>query len=153
MGRNRCFEIDHPVFKLLEPHWYRTLPLNAAARDIIGPSIVFDLIGLKGDQPYQLIEYAFNNFHFADCCIPINLSKRGSPIEELETDKFKNYPYTKKLHHMGATIRRFVKSILDLHSDEEMFDKLPADNRVKFWSHEVQNAGKMPTFPTIETRD
>jgi len=72
VAANRCFEIDHPVFKLLEPHWYRTLPLNAAAREVV-PSIIFDLIGLKDQQPYDLNQYTFEKFNFTDCYIPTDL--------------------------------------------------------------------------------
>ena len=149
VAANRCFGIDHPVFKLLEPHWYRTLPLNAAARDVLVPSIIFDLIGLKDQQPYKFIQHAFNNFHFTDSYIPADLPKRGFPIAELDTDKFKNYPYAKNMNLMWSTIRKFVKSMLDLHSDDVLF----GNGRIAAWCSEVQNAGKIPTFPTIKTRD
>ncbi|KHN97024.1 lipoxygenase [Metarhizium album ARSEF 1941] len=43
--------LDHIGHKLLEPHWYRTLSLNAAARStLVPPPIIKDLVGLKPDS-------------------------------------------------------------------------------------------------------
>ncbi len=100
VAANRCFEIDHHVFKLLEPHWYKTLPLNAAARDTLVPKIVFDLVGLRGEQPFNFIRHAFDSFHLTNSYIPTDLAKRGFPIDELENTKFKNYPYAKNMIHV-----------------------------------------------------
>ncbi len=151
VAANRCFEITHPVFKLLEPHWYRTLPLNAAARDTLVPSIVFDLVGLKGEQPKNFIRHAFDSFHFTDSYVPTDLAKRGFPIEDLEKDKFKNYPYAKNMIHMWRGIRTFVKSMIDLHYEADA--QVSNNDRIRAWCHEVQNAGQIPTFPTIKTKD
>ncbi len=65
VAANRVFPVDHVVFQLLEPHWYRTLPLNAAARDTLVPKIIFELVGLGGSQPKDFIKHAFANFDFA----------------------------------------------------------------------------------------
>ena len=151
VAANRCFEVDHHVFKLLEPHWYKTLPLNAAARDTLVPKIVFDLVGLRGEQSFDFIKHAFDNFHFTDSYIPIDLEKRGFPIDELEKDRFKNYTYAKNMIHMWKGIRRFVSSMIDLkyNSDEDV----KGDDRISAWCHEIQTAGQMRTFPTIKSKD
>ena len=151
VAANRCFEVDHHVFKLLEPHWYKTLPLNAAARDTLVPKIIFDLVGLRGDQPFDFIKHAFNNFHFTDSYIPTDLEKRGFPVDELEKDRFRNYPYAKNMMHMWRGIRKFVSSMIDLkyRSNEDV----SKDDRISAWCHEIQTAGQIRTFPTIKTKD
>lgn len=151
VAANRCFDITHPVFQLLEPHWYRTLPLNAAARETLVPSIVFDLVGLSGEQPKGFIRHAFDNFHFTDRYIPTDLVKRGFPIEDLEKDKFRNYPYAKNMIHMWGGIRKFVKSMVDLNYESDPY--VSEDGGIRAWCYEVQNAGQIPTFPTIKTKD
>lgn len=151
VAANRCFDITHPVFQLLEPHWYRTLPLNAAARETLVPSIVFDLVGLSGEQPKDFIRHAFDNFHFTDSYIPTDLAKRGFPIEDLEKDKFRNYPYAKNMIHMWRGIQKFVKSMVDLNYASDAY--VSENDGIRAWCYEVQNAGQIPTFPTIKTKD
>lgn len=151
VAANRCFDITHPIFKLLEPHWYRTLPLNAAARETLVPSIVFDLVGLSGKQPKDFIKHAFHNFHFTDSYIPKDLAKRGFPVEDLEKVKFRNYPYAKNMIRMWRGIQKFVKSMVDLYYVSDTY--VSQDQSIRNWCSEVQNAGQIPTFPTIETKD
>lgn len=151
VAANRCFDITHPVFRLLEPHWYRTLPLNAAARETLVPSIIFDLVGLSGEQQKDFIRYAFDNFHFTNSYIPAHLAKRGFPIEDLEKDKFRNYPYANNMIHMWRGIQKFVKSMIDLNYSSDAY--VSKDDGIRAWCYEVQNAGQIPTFPAIKTKD
>jgi hypothetical protein len=39
VGAQRSFPEDHAIYKLLSPHWLKTLPLNAAARLTLVPSV------------------------------------------------------------------------------------------------------------------
>ena len=54
VATHRCISVEHPVFKLLEPHWLRTLSLNAAARETLVPKIIFDLVGAPNEKLYGL---------------------------------------------------------------------------------------------------
>lgn len=64
VGTNRHMGSRHPVYRLLQPHWLRTLSLNAAARSTLVPGVIIDLIGLKKDELHHFISHAFNNFNF-----------------------------------------------------------------------------------------
>ncbi len=73
VAANRSFPSDHPVFRLLEPHWFRTLSLNAAARDTLVPDIIIDLVGISNTQAMSFINYAFTTFDFCGKYIPNDL--------------------------------------------------------------------------------
>lgn len=73
VAANRSFPSDHPVFRLLEPHWFRTLSLNAAARDTLVPDIIIDLVGITKPQAMNFINHAFNTFDFCGKYIPNDL--------------------------------------------------------------------------------
>lgn len=150
VAANRSFKVEHPVFKLLEPHWYRTLPLNAAARSVLVPSIIFDLVGFSHDQSYQFIKHGYAEFDFQANYVPQDLASRGFLETELTSDKFKNYPYAQNALSMWKTIRKFVHSMIavaGLDKDEAV----AADAQIRTWSSEVRNKGQIPTFPDIKT--
>ena len=88
----RYFDIDHHVFKIPEPHWYKTLPLDALARETLVPSIICELVGLKGEQPKNFIRHSIDNFHFTINCIRTDLANRGVSIEDLEKRQTQEFP-------------------------------------------------------------
>jgi len=73
VAANRSFPSEHPVFRLLEPHWLRTLSLNAAARATLVPDIVIDLVGISKPQAMAFINDAFTTFDFCGKYIPNDL--------------------------------------------------------------------------------
>ena len=152
VAANRVFDVDHDVFKLLEPHWYRTLPLNAAARDTLVPKIIFDLIGLSGSQSKEFIKHSFAHFDFIANYVPQDLASRGFPESELSSARLKNYPYAQNILSMWYTIRKFVRSMITLKQfpDDAAVAK---DAQIRSWCQQVQNEGQIPTFPTIRTID
>lgn len=146
------FDVDHDVFKLLEPHWYRTLPLNAAARDTLVPRIIFDLIGFSGSQSKEFIKQSFAHFDFTANYVPQDLASRGFPESELSSARLKNYPYAQNILSMWYTIRKFVRSMITL----KQFPNNAAvakDAQIRSWCQQIQNEGQIPTFPTIRTID
>lgn len=50
VAANRSLPMDHPVYRLLYPHWYKTLSLNAAARSTLVPQIIVDIVGISPDR-------------------------------------------------------------------------------------------------------
>ena len=152
VAANRVFPVDHVVFKLLEPHWYRTLPLNAAARDTLVPKIIFELVGLGGSQPKDFIKHAFANFDFTAQYVPQELESRGFPQHELSSPRLKNYPYAQNISKMWYTIRKFVSAMIQ-NSDEKEDANVANDQYISSWCQQVQQYGQIPTFPTIRTTE
>ena len=89
---NRTLPNDHPVYKLLQPHWLKTLSLNHAARKTLVPSVIMPITGLPEDKIYQFIRRECSTFDWAAAYVPNDLKRRGFPINELKTSpKFHNY--------------------------------------------------------------
>ncbi|KAI9658410.1 MAG: hypothetical protein M1821_002543 [Bathelium mastoideum] len=151
VATSRCLPDTHPVYQLLKPHWFRTLPLNAAARHTLVPSIIMDLIGLSNQQAYDYIWYEFRNFDFTGKYIPNDLRARGFPPEHLEEEKFKNYAYAKNMNVMWAVIHQYVTSMLTLYYPDDA--AVQGDPNIAAWCQEVRspNAGQLPSFPVITT--
>ena len=150
VAANRAFSVDHDVFKLLEPHWYKTLPLNAAARDTLVPKIIFALIGLSGSQAYDFIKDAFANFNFTANYVPQDLASRGFPESKLADPQLKNYPYAQNILGMWQTIRKFVASMIGV-SKFSQDAAVATDPQIRSWCSQVQTQGQIPTFPSIQT--
>ena len=90
VAANRAFPSEHLVYRLLEPHWFRTLSLNAAARATLVPNIIIDLVGFDVVQSKAFINHAFDHFDFTGKYIPNDLPSRGFPLEDLDKARFKN---------------------------------------------------------------
>lgn len=151
VAANRAFSIHHPVFTLLEPHWYRTLQINLGARKQLVPVIIFGIIGLGGEQPYNFIKYHYKNFDWQERYVPVDLEKRGFPLKDLDNPKFKNYAYGRNMILMWNCIREFVSKMLTERypKDRDVED----DKEIAIWCEECQTHGQITNFPTIKTRD
>ncbi|KAJ6442468.1 cutinase [Purpureocillium lavendulum] len=156
VATHRTIPMTHIVFKLLEPHWYKTLSLNAAARSTLVPQIIKDLVGLKPDHLYQFIRYEFENFDYVKNYVPNDLERRGFPntTDGLSNDKYKNYAYAKNMVSMWHCIREYVMSMLLTYYDKDKADQMVRDDQyVKDWCNEAQTNGRIKNFPTIHTVD
>ena len=151
VATHRCIPVEHPVFKLLEPHWFRTLSLNAAARETLVPKIIFDLVGVPNEKLYGFLKNAFQNFDFQGKYIPNDLPARGFPLEELNKPKFKNYAYGKNMILMWNAIHTFVSSMIAITYKSD--SQVATDAPIQAWYQEIRSptAGQMPSFPTITT--
>ncbi len=137
VAANRAFPVNHVVFKLLEPHWYRTLPLNAAARDTLVPKITFELMGLGGSQPKEFLKNAFAHFDFVANYVPQELDSRGFPQNELSSPRLNNYPYGQNISKMWYTIRKFVSAMIQ-NSDKKDDANVADDPHIYSWCEQVQ---------------
>ncbi|KAK2669135.1 hypothetical protein RAB80_014661 [Fusarium oxysporum f. sp. vasinfectum] len=156
VATHRTIPMDHIVFRLLEPHWYKTLSLNAAARSVLVPQIIKDLVGLKHDYLYQFIRYEFENFDYVKSYVPNDLKQRGFPntAQGLSDKKYKNYAYAKNMVSMWHCIREYVMSTLLMYYDKNTADKMvEEDQYVQDWCKEVQTNGWIKSFPNIQTLD
>ncbi|KAH6953878.1 lipoxygenase [Ilyonectria sp. MPI-CAGE-AT-0026] len=156
VATHRTVPMDHIVFKVLEPHWYKTLSLNAGARSTLMPQIIKDLVGLKPDYLYQFVRYEFENFDYVGSYVPNDLERRGFPntTQGLFDKKYKNYAYAKNMVSMWHCIREYVMSMLLMYYDKDTGDKMVQDDQyVRDWCKEMQTNGWIKSFPTIQTLD
>lgn len=151
VATNRHMDSQHPVYRLLKPHWLKTLSLNAAARETLVPQIIFDLVGMKEDEPFNFLSHAFKKFDFVSRYVPNDLASRGFPLDALDEAKFKNYSYAKNMNLMWKVLRSFVASMLAITYPTDT--AVVKDDTIRDWCNEIQSAGQLSSFPTITTRD
>ncbi|KAH6655409.1 lipoxygenase [Truncatella angustata] len=156
VATNRTIPMEHIIYKTLHPHWYKTLSLNAAARDALVPHTIRDIVGFSPEQASSFIRHGYENYDFVGNYVPNQLTSRGFPDTEaaLRDPKYKNYPYAKNMTLMWTAIRQYVSSILQTYYDKARADEMVAeDPYIADWCKEIQTAGWLKTFPTIETFD
>jgi hypothetical protein len=153
VATHRCIPESHPIFFLLEPHWFRTLSLNAAARETLVPNIIFDLVGLTGQQAVSYVNYAFDHFDFKGLYPENDLESRGFPPSQLDEGKFRNYAYARNIVPIWKTLHQWVDSVLSLWFPDDQ--SVANDPYIDTWCKELQSkdGGRLPTFPTITTKD
>jgi hypothetical protein len=154
VATHRTIPMNHIVFKLLSPHWYKTLSLNAAARATLVPQIIKDIAGMKPDYLFRFLRSAFEEFDFVKNYVPNDLKARGFPntTQGLSDKKYKNYAYAKNITSMWACIRKYVMSMLLTYYDKDKADKMvQEDVYIKAWCQEVQTKAFIKSFPTINT--
>ncbi|KUJ07836.1 Lipoxygenase [Mollisia scopiformis] len=147
----RSFTADHIVFKLLEPHWLKTLSLNKSAREALVPLIVVDIVGISKPATYNFIMSAYRNFHFTDSYIPADLSKRGFTPETLSHPRFHNYAWAHNMLPMWLVLQKFVSSVLAPHYPTDA--AVESDPAIRSWCNEMRSpaGAQMLTFPDIKT--
>lgn len=117
VATHRTLPMGHPVFKLLQPHWYKTLPLNAAARATLVPQIIKELVGVKPAYVFRYIRGEFENLDFVSCYVPSDLAAHSFPntVEGLADLRFRDYTYARNMVPMWYCIRDYVKTVLAVH--------------------------------------
>ena len=153
VATNRSIPMEHPVYRLLSPHWYKTLSLNAAARSTLVPQVIVDLVGISPDQCYSFLRDAYDTYDFVGSYVPNDLSRRGFPSTQdaLNHPRYKNYPYAKNILSLWTTLRTYVQSMLHLSFPTDA--SVASDPAIQAWATEVQTAAFMPSFPQIKTVD
>ena len=159
MAANRRLPPDHLVFRLLYPHWQKTLALNAAARNTLVPHVILDLIGFEQPQALNFIKHAYENFDFKGQYVPNDLRRRGFPPELLNDRKYHNYAYARCIHSMWYKIRNYVAEMLSIKYAGPNADKqVKGDADVQAWSAEMrkpptEGGADLKSFPTLSTLD
>ncbi len=158
VATNRTIPEKHLLYEILSPHWYRTLALNAAARESLVPAVIARLAGFgpsiapETSRTFGLVNWSYKNFNFQEKYIPNDLKKRGFDLEATgQGDKYRNYPYANCMLFVWAIIREFVKSVLatKYKSDKDV----QGDADISNWCKEIQTKGQIITFPSITTVD
>ncbi|KAJ6191381.1 hypothetical protein N7519_001402 [Penicillium mononematosum] len=154
VAANRQLDPNHPVMRLLYPHWQKTLAINAAARNTLVPHIIVELIGLQQTEAYRFIRHAYKTFDFKQRYVPADLNQRGFPPEQLDSPKFHNYAYARCINSMWHKIRTYVQEMLNFDYPQPDADqKVLHDERIQAWSAEMRSpsGADLPSFPTIST--
>ncbi|KAK0110865.1 hypothetical protein ONS96_002453 [Cadophora gregata f. sp. sojae] len=153
VAAQRSFTADHIVYRILEPHWLKTLSLNAAARSILVPKVVTEINGFSKAQTYAFLLNAYKRFNWTDNYIPADLERRGFPISKLDEKIFHNYAWARNMLPMWKTLYKFVFSVLETVYKTD--DEVAADKSVQSWCNEMKSptGGQMTSFPDIETID
>ncbi|KAM7202572.1 putative lipoxygenase [Naviculisporaceae sp. PSN 640] len=153
VATNRTIPMNHAVHRLLYPHWYKTLSLNAAARTSLVPQVIRDIVGVSPAQASSFIRDAYDNYDFVASYVPNDLKRRGFPNTEegLKTPRYKNYPYAKNMLSLWTVLRRYAKSMLEIAFPND--DSVLKDEYIQAWYKEVRSGGHMPSFPEIKTLD
>ena len=151
VATHRCIPFDNIIYQLLEPHWFRTLSLNAAARETLVPQIVLDLVAYTTDQGFSFIQHAYHNFDFQGKYVPRDLQNRGFRPEDLDGPRFRNCAYARNINLMWRTIRKFVSPMIALQYKSDA--QVAGDQHIKEWCKEIKadGGGQIKTFPTITT--
>ncbi|KAK6531888.1 hypothetical protein TWF694_003051 [Orbilia ellipsospora] len=157
VAAERSFLNDHPVYKLLAPHWDRTLSLNKGARDILVPQIIDNIDAMEIPQLKTFIKHEFANFVWKDLYIPNDLNKRGFPntAAKLKDKKWRRYPYAKNALAMWGSIRAFIKGMLEAEWGLKPDGLVKNDEQIQNWVKEMRDpaGGQMKSFPSINTFD
>ncbi|KJA22635.1 hypothetical protein HYPSUDRAFT_644226 [Hypholoma sublateritium FD-334 SS-4] len=151
---NRAFDPSHIVFRLLEPHWSTTLPLNAAARETLVPKIIIPLTGFTPKQTYAFLKDSYSKFEWTALYIPNDLNRRGFPIEDLDKHKYHNYGYARNISRMWNILRRFVQTVLeDAYPGGDA--QVASDRSVFAFYQDVRSSsgGQLSSFPDVKTLD
>ncbi|KAL2162900.1 hypothetical protein VTH06DRAFT_6736 [Thermothelomyces fergusii] len=153
VATNRSLPMDHPVYRLLYPHWYKTLSLNAAARSTLVPQVIVEIVGLSPDQCYRFINNAYDTYDFVGSYVPNDLKRRGFPNTQLGLShlRYKNYPYAKNALSLWTSIRAYVKAMLHISFPSDTC--VVADENIQQWVNEARTAAHIPSFPEIKTLD
>jgi hypothetical protein len=157
VGAYRNIPQTHIVFQLLYPHWQKTLSLNAAARTVLIPYVIFPLIGMPDQNAYKFIQSAYSSFDFVGNYIPNDLKRRGFPTDKLNDHKYHNYTWARCIYSMWFKIRAYVKDMLEIQYNGPNADADVAnDENIRNWYMEMQadpaeRGAGMKTFPTIKT--
>jgi len=155
VAAHRSFDDNHPVYRILKPHWLKTLAINEAARAILVPSVIYVISGMKPAYVGKIVNAEYNNFNFTKRYIPSDLPDRGFPLDKvgLGDKQFHNYAYARNMIYMWGTLRKFVMNFFSAFPELDSDEKIAKDSNIRSWVKELHEFGKLTTFPDIKTRD
>ncbi|KAK6529069.1 hypothetical protein TWF694_004287 [Orbilia ellipsospora] len=149
----RTVEEKHVVFRLLKPHWVKTLPLNHAARLLLMPKIIKPIAGMRPSDMNTFTQTAYANFDWESKYIPNDLHNRGFPnrTKDLDNKKWRNYPYARNMVQMWDAIHNFVGRVLTDHYENDA--AVQRDTQIQDWVNEMHSdkGARQKLFPNIHS--
>eukprot|EP01094_Clydonella_sp_ATCC50884_P008750 TRINITY_DN1829_c0_g1_i2.p1 TRINITY_DN1829_c0_g1~~TRINITY_DN1829_c0_g1_i2.p1 ORF type:complete len:411 (+),score=97.78 TRINITY_DN1829_c0_g1_i2:1191-2423(+) len=140
----RSLPQEHPIYQLLKPHFYKTLPLNGAARRTLVPDIIAKyLTAFNTAQCFAIVAAFYEEWNFSEHYVPRNLEARG--VDKLPTQA---YPFgTTSLlvwNHLQAYVKDVIGKIYRSRDD------LQRDTLLQTW---LADMAEIRGFPDISTVD
>ena len=131
---------QHPIFQLLMPHFYLTLPLNDNARSNLVPKFMAScLTAFDTEQCFALAAKIYKDWSFESHYAPNDIKARG--VEDLPPSV---YPYTSTANATWKATHVYVKAVLDLCSRASS-SFVHEDTAILEWIAQMQI--HMPGFP------
>lgn len=152
VAAHRTLPAEHAVFRLLQPHWLKTLSLNAAARSSLVPEVIVNLVGFTDTQLYAFMNHAYETFDWTGLYVPVDLAHRGFPPDKLLSDRrYHNYCYGRDMVLMWNVLRQFVAAVLAAVYENDA--AVAADPAIAAWVAEMHSpaGANLKSFPNIQT--
>lgn len=135
-GSDAVINNGNIVYRLLVPHFARTLAVNNGARQLLIPWIKSHLTMLTPDAVDQLVNDKLTSFDFNDLDFNYNLRKRGFDEDNLPASYF----YANDGIQLWRTLLYFVNGVLkDANLDW---------GEINSWSTNIRI--RLPTFPLFQ---
>jgi hypothetical protein len=102
--------------KLMKPHFRLTLAINTFGRDtLLRPNDAFDRISATGlNGSLQIIQKAYESFHFMDKAFPAELASRGFyEVTDEKTDNAPGFYYRDDGFKIWNAINNYVADVIE----------------------------------------
>jgi len=133
-------EPNHEIYKLLLPHFSRTLAVNRGARELLLPWLTKHLSVLSPESIRELIASTVREFPCENLDFVHSLTKRGFDPQALPP----NYHYAKDGLAIWNALVEFVGSILSSSVDLKW-------RQINAWSAAIQ--ARIPSFPSFANQN
>jgi arachidonate 15-lipoxygenase len=124
---------NHPLYRLLVPHFEGTIPINSLAvrRLINRDGKVEQLLAPQIESAYKVLEMVRNNFHFRSSFLKNDLKRRGVDAGT----PLKNYPYRDDALLIWDAIENWVTDYVHMFYGSEA--DVVQDDELAFWTAEI----------------
>lgn len=138
----RTFAEGHPVYRLLNPHFEGTFPINQlAVRKLIQPGQAVDrLVGSNMESNYSFIAQCRLNFHVRDRFLPNDLKMRGLDHDSVPAEQF-HYHYREDALLVWDAIQNWTRSYLANHYQND--SAVAYDQPLQLWLQDMREAGQL----------
>lgn len=149
LASHRNLAPNHPLTRLLLPHFEGTVFINNSARgDLINEGGAIDQIFAgKVETAQALAVKGVESYHFMENLLPVLL-------DSAKTEAIEDYPYRDDSRLLWDAIHAWVNSYVRLYY--RTANDLQADTELRAWNDQLRKPvvdGGIPGFPRIENRE
>ena len=137
MATMRNIPDDHPLFRLLVPHFHYTMAINHAARKrlINKGGIIDHAFSIGGEGKEMLLKRACKSYDVRGADVKANVKKRGVDDPNLLPD----YYYRDDGILVWDVIESYVEDIISIFYKSD--DDVKKDTEMQSWASEAHNEG------------
>ncbi|NRA69017.1 MAG: lipoxygenase [Pseudobacteriovorax sp.] len=140
----RHLSSNHPLNKLLIPHFEGTIPINALAVRKLLPKggVVDQTLSATTETAFALIETSRLNYDFRDNFLPKSIERRGVGA----SSKLTSYPYRDDALKIWNAIGNWVNDYVNLYYKND--DYVAEDFELQSWVSEIiaEDGGRIKNF-------